>query len=116
MLARGIRKAAVGLTEVTGITNSQSGNCDPPLLQDLFYGGNGQIDLFVGVIEVRREADAGFGTPVHEDVASEQVAAHLLGVGHVDGDGPSAPFRIARGVDAPSVLVGELDQTRSLAL
>src|SRR5881409_1900629 len=101
MLARGIRKAAVGLTEVTGITNSQSGNCDPPLLQDLFYGGTGQIDLFVGVIEVRRETDAGFGTPVHEDVASEQVAANLLGVGHINRHGAPALFGIAWGIDAP---------------
>src|SRR6266478_4497888 len=107
MLAWGIRKAAVALTEVTGIANSQSGNCDPPLLQDLFYGGDGQIDLFVGVIEVRREADAGLGTPVHEDVASEQVAANLLRVGHINGNGAASFFGVAWGIDAPSVLVGE---------
>src|ERR1700730_14265760 len=83
--------------------------------QNFHYGRHGCIDFGVGVVEVRGEADSGFGTPVHEDVAGEEFPAHLLGIGHVDGDGAAAPLGIAGSVDAPPVLVGELDKAGGLA-
>src|SRR5437879_2908952 len=45
---------------------------------------------------------------------SEELAAYLLGVGHVDGDGAAASLGIAGSVDAPSVLVGKLDEAGGL--
>src|SRR6266478_1178956 len=62
-----------------------------------------------------REPDSGFGTPIYEDVASEELPAHMLGIGHIDGDSAAASLGIARRVDAPSVLVCELDEARGLA-
>src|ERR1700687_6284494 len=82
--------------------------------QNFHYGRHGRIDFGVGVIEVRGEADSGFRTPVYEDVAGEELPAHLLGIGHVDGDGAAALLGIAGSVDAPSMLVGELDETSGL--
>src|ERR1039458_9609203 len=79
------------------------------------YGRHGGIDFGVGVVEVRGEADSGFRAPIHEDVAGQKFPAHLLGIGHIDGNGAAALLGIARRVDAPSVLIGELDQAGGLA-
>src|SRR5882762_3884552 len=65
---------------------------------------------------MRGEANSGFGTPVHENVAGEELAAHLLGVGHVDRDSAATPLGIAGSVDTPSLLVGERDEAGGLAL
>src|SRR6202047_1119900 len=88
---------------------------DGASLQNFHCGRHGCIDFGVGVVEVRGEADSCFGTPVYEDVAGQEFPAHLLGIGHVDGDGAAAPLGIAGSVDAPSVPIGELDEARGLA-
>src|SRR5437899_10915324 len=64
---------------------------------------------------MRGEAHSGLGTPVYKDVAGQELAAHLLGVGHVDGDSAATVLGIAGSVDAPSVLVGERDEAGGLA-
>src|SRR5208282_1370947 len=84
--------------------------------QNFYYGCHGCIYFGVGVIEVRREANAGSGTPVHENVTGQEFAAHRLRIGHVDGDCASALLGIARSVDLPSLPVGELDQAGGLTL
>lgn len=61
---------------------------------------------------MRGEANAGAGTPVDEDVAAQEFGADFFGMGHIDGDGAAAAFRIARSVDAPAALVGERDDLR----
>ena len=84
--------------------------------QDVNDGCQGRVYFAVGVVEMRREAHSGLGTPIHKNVAGQKFAAHLLGVGHVDGNGAASLLGIARSVDAPSVPVGELDQAGGLAL
>jgi hypothetical protein len=78
--------------------------------QNFHNGCHGRIDFGVGVVEVRGEADSRFGAPVYENVAGEEFTADWLGIGHVDGDRTPASRGIAGSVDAPSVLVGELDE------
>src|SRR5208282_1233218 len=84
-------------------------------LQNVGHGCHGGIDLGVGVVEVGREANSGFRTPVYKNVAGQKLAAHLLGIGHIDGDGAAALLGIAGSADAPSLPIGECDETRGLA-
>jgi hypothetical protein len=62
--------------------------------EDCVDGGEGAVDLFGRVVEVGRDADAGAGTPIDEDVALEEFGADLLRMRRIDGDGASTAFGI----------------------
>src|ERR1700683_1467112 len=83
--------------------------------ENLKDGVDGRIDLGVAVVEVRREADSGFRPPVYEDIAGQQVTAHLLRFRHVDGDSAASLLGISWSVDLPTLPVGEFDQASGLA-
>ena len=108
----GERRNPCGISKV----RSRGLDSDTPFFEDLFHSHDGQFDLFVSVIEMRGKPYTGLWSPVDQDLAGEQLAAHLLGIGHIDGDSASSLFGIAGSVDAPSVLVGELDEARRLTL
>ena len=83
--------------------------------QNLVHGTDGQIEFFIFVIEVGREANARARPPVDQDVAFDQLGRYLLRVGHLDGDGAAAARGIARRVHPPAALIGQSHQLRRLA-
>jgi hypothetical protein len=67
---------------------------------------------------VRRDADAGAGSEVDDDVALEQLLGDQFAVRDVDGDGAAAALRVLGRVDAPAagvrLLVEMLRETHGL--
>src|SRR6185437_14487456 len=78
--------------------------------QDFIHGGDGEVNLVHGVVEVGREADAGLGTVVNQDVTAQQFRADFLGVRHINGHGAAALIGITRSVHAPAALFRQFDQ------
>src|SRR5206468_10041049 len=75
-------------------------------LQNLLYGSDRGLQFLICVVEMWREANAGFRPPIDEDVAVEKFAADFLRIRHFDGHGAAALFGIARRIHAPTVPVG----------
>ena len=84
--------------------------------EDLVGCREGSFELLIGGIEVRGEAYAGIGTPVHEDIALEHLVRYFARVRHIDAHGSTALRRIARRIDLPSSFVGQTNQLGSLPL
>src|SRR5580704_4390675 len=70
--------------------------------QNIFDLLQGKIAFLFAVVEVRRDAHACVRAVVHQDFASEQFTADLVGVRTVDGNGAAAFRGVFRGVDAPA--------------
>ncbi len=82
-----------------------------PLVPSIFPPPyQGRVQLFILGVEVWRKPNSGFGPPVDQDFPLEELAAHLLRVRHIDGDGATTLIGIARSVYLPSPLVGEFDE------
>ncbi len=64
--------------------------------QDFIHRCDRSLQLFIFIVEVRRHAHSGFGAIVDHDVALEQLAANLFGLGHGDGNGSAATLAVAR--------------------
>src|ERR1700693_336638 len=62
----------------------------------------GKIDFFVARVEVGRKAHTGGGAVIHHDVAGQQLARNLGGVGAADGDGAAARGGGPRGIHPPA--------------
>src|SRR5260370_17412107 len=89
-----------------------------------FEGGSGEnllnlrqreINLLIGVVEMRREADAGFGAKVHQNLAGDQLAHHLRRVGAINRDGAGAFGGVHGRVDAPAAGLRAGNHARRLA-
>src|SRR6266568_1771232 len=74
-----------------------------------------EINLFIRVVEMRREADAGLGAIVHQDLAGDQLAHHLRRVGAINGDGAGAFGGVHGRVDAPAAGLRASNHARRLA-
>src|SRR5580704_6135668 len=76
---------------------------------DLFQG---KVAFLFAIVEVRRDADAGVRAIIHEDLARQELPAHFVGVGTIDGDGAAAFRGVIRGIDAPTARLRAFKQSR----
>src|SRR6516164_114419 len=80
------------------------------VLQNIFHGGNSDLQFLVLGVEMGRESYSRLGSPIDEDLPLQQLPTDPLGIRHVDGHRASPYLRIPRRVDLPAVPVGKLDQ------
>src|SRR2546426_6035757 len=83
--------------------------------ENLLDLGEREINLLIRVVEMRREADAGLGAIVHQDLAGDQLAHHLRRVGAINGDGAGAFGGVHGCVDAPAAGLRAGNNARRLA-
>ncbi len=76
----------------------------------------GKIDFVVEIIKVRRDTDAGVGTIVDQDIASEQFAFYFLGVRAVDGNSAASCFGGFRRIYLPAQRFGAIEKALGLFL
>src|SRR6266404_3347645 len=81
-------------------------------LQNLFDLREGEVALFLAIVKVGRNTHAGLGPVVDEDLPRQEFAAHLEGMGALDGNSSCALRGIFRSVDAPAPRLRALDQSR----
>src|SRR5260370_706198 len=79
-------------------------------IQNLFHLREGKVAFIFAIIEVWRDAHAGLGTVVHDDVTREELAANFMGMRAFDGNRPRALRGILRSVHAPPTRPGALDE------
>src|SRR6476469_4209456 len=72
------------------------------------------LDFLVGVVEVRRHANAGLGPPIAEEARLVERLRDLLRAVEVEADGAAAFFGSARRVDAIAGAIANLHHPRSL--
>src|SRR4051812_28999170 len=75
--------------------------------QDLVDGREGELDLLIRRVEVRREAHARSGTEVADDVFGVQFECDFFRVRHEDGYRTAAAVRSARCAQFEAARVGE---------
>src|SRR6266436_1325871 len=80
--------------------------------QDLFHFRERRITLIFAIVEMRRDAHAGFGTVVDEDLPGEEFAANLMSMRALDRNRSSAFRRILWSVHMPAARSGTLDEPR----
>src|SRR6185437_8652115 len=85
------------------------------LLEYLVDRGYDGVQLVVGRVEMRRNANARLGAIVHQDVARQQRLRDLVPVRHSEGDRAAAPLRVTRRVHRIATTVGERDEVLRLA-
>src|SRR5712692_1316013 len=78
--------------------------------QDLLHLRERKVTFFIAIVEVWREANAGFGTVVDEDVPGEEFAANLVGIGTFDGNRPRTLLRFFWCVHTPAARLGACDE------
>src|SRR5438309_2069391 len=80
--------------------------------QDLFHLREGQVAFILSIVEVWREAHAGFGTVVDEDVPGQEFPANLVGMRAFDRNRPGALGWVFRSVDVPAASSSAPHQAR----
>src|SRR5437016_3108376 len=83
--------------------------------QDLFHLRERKVAFILAIVEVWRDAHAGFGTVVDDDVPGEEFPANFIGVRAFERNRPGALRRVFRCVHAPAARPGALDQARGHA-
>src|SRR6266481_4446746 len=80
--------------------------------QNLVHLSEREVALFLAIVKVGRNAHAGLGPVVHEDLSRKEFTAHLERMGALDGNSPGTLRGIFRSVDSPAPRLRALDQTR----
>src|SRR5438477_8718171 len=83
--------------------------------EDLFHLRERKITFIFAIVEMRRDAHAGFGTVVDEDVPREEFAANLISMRALDRNRSRALRGILRRVHAPAARSGAFNETRGHA-
>src|SRR3989440_1334213 len=83
--------------------------------EDLFHLRERKITFIFAIVEMRRNAHAGFGTVVDEDVPREEFTTNLISMRALDRNCPRARHGILRGVHAPATRLGAFDEPRGHA-
>src|SRR5437016_12409110 len=83
--------------------------------EDLFDLRERKITFIFAIVEMRRDAHAGFGTVVDEDVPPEEFGANLISMRALDRNRSRALRGILWRVHAPVARSGALDETRGHA-
>src|SRR5712664_1806654 len=113
------RNCASSMFEIWGANSSLSGMCDRHCMffpgtcvQDLFDLREREVALFLSIVKMRRNAYAGLGPVVDEDLSRKEFAAHFERMGALDGNSPSTLRGIFRSVDSPAPRLRAFDQSR----
>src|SRR5207253_2507992 len=80
--------------------------------QDLFHLRERKIAFILSIVEVWRDAHAGFGTVVDDDVPGEEFPANLIGMRAFNRNRTGALRGAFRGVHAPAASSSAVDEAR----
>src|SRR6266403_863930 len=80
--------------------------------QNLFDLREDDVTLSLAIVKVWRNAHARLGPVVYKDLPRKEFAAHLEGMGALDGNSSCALRGIFRSVDAPAARLCAFDQSR----
>src|SRR5882762_9267312 len=83
--------------------------------QDLFHLREGQVAFILPIVEVWREAHAGFGTVVDEDVPGEEFPTNFVGMRAFDRNRPRTLRWVFRCVHVPAARTSAFDEARGHA-
>src|SRR5882762_2644609 len=83
--------------------------------QDLFHLRERKVAFILSIVEVWREAHAGFRTVIDDDVPGQEFPANLMCMRAFDRNRPRALRRVFRCVHAPAARPSNFDQARGHA-
>src|ERR1700688_1099053 len=83
--------------------------------QNLFHLLQRKLALFLAIIKMRRKAHACFWPVIHQNLARQQLAAHLVGMGTIDRNRPRSLYGIFRRIHSPPSRLRAFHQTRGHA-
>src|ERR1700733_3799896 len=76
---------------------------------------DGVLELVLRGVEVRRDADAGAGAVVDEDLAPQKLCSDTCALGYIEDDDATTPSRIALAANGDAGLVSKFDEPCGLA-
>src|SRR5260370_2884379 len=86
------------------------GRPDSHARENFIHGSNGQVELFIPVIEMRGHTHARIRPPVDQNATLEQRFADFFRVWHLNGHSAPALLRIARCTYLPTALIAKRNQ------
>src|SRR5580693_8146924 len=81
-------------------------------LEDFFHLREREVAFVLGVVKMRREAHARFGTKVDKDLPGDEFAADFISMRTVHGNGSGTLLSFVRRVDPPAARLRPFDKAR----